>query len=251
MEGSSRLHFVYMTTNMLDGKFYIGKHSTDNLEDGYLGSGVVLTRAIKKHGPANFKREIIATFDTEEEALLLEIEMITDELVRNPMCYNVKPGGKGGDWGLKGQTLTEEQRQKIRDGIARSDRTKWLPKDWSKAFTGENQERRTASVRKLFADPAFRARHKAACQAFVQDADLHRANTTALWQDPEYVAKVNAARNAAMTTPEFRAKKSEASLKMWENMPILVCPHCGKSSRAPGPMKRHHFDRCKEALCEA
>ena len=43
-----KYHFIYKTTNLLSGKYYIGMHSTDNLDDGYLGSGYRLRLAIKK-----------------------------------------------------------------------------------------------------------------------------------------------------------------------------------------------------------
>ena len=53
-------HYVYIITNQLNGKQYVGDHSTNNLEDGYLGSGVLLLRAKKKYGKENFSREVSA-----------------------------------------------------------------------------------------------------------------------------------------------------------------------------------------------
>ena len=60
-------NYIYKITNKINGKIYIGKHSTDNLNDGYIGSGVVLKQAIKKYGVENFTKEIIEFCDKEVE----------------------------------------------------------------------------------------------------------------------------------------------------------------------------------------
>ena len=46
-------HFIYRTTNLLNGKFYVGRHSTTNMNDGYFGSGIVLKKAIEKYNVSN------------------------------------------------------------------------------------------------------------------------------------------------------------------------------------------------------
>jgi hypothetical protein len=43
-------YFIYKTTNLLNGKYYIGMHVTNQIDDGYLGSGKYLNNAIKKYG---------------------------------------------------------------------------------------------------------------------------------------------------------------------------------------------------------
>ena len=89
-----KYNFVYETTNLVNGKKYIGVHTTFNLEDGYLGSGKLIQLAIKKYGVENFKRRIIEQFETYEEALKREIELITDEIVKSKEYYNLTLGGK-------------------------------------------------------------------------------------------------------------------------------------------------------------
>ena len=62
-----KYNFVYKTTNLINKKIYVGVHSTDNLDDWYLGSGKRLLLAIRKYGKENFKREIISFVDSRED----------------------------------------------------------------------------------------------------------------------------------------------------------------------------------------
>lgn len=87
------MHYtIYKITNILDGKYYIGKHQTKDLDDGYMGSGKLLKRAIQKHGINNFSKEILHVFQTEHEMNDKEKELVT----LNEMSYNLCPGGDGG-----------------------------------------------------------------------------------------------------------------------------------------------------------
>ncbi len=104
---------IYKVTNKLSGKFYIGKHETNNLDDNYYGSGVHLKRAIKKYGKENFTKEILFVFDTEEEMNAKEKELVTDELILSESNYNKGPGGEGGAH-FKGRKHSEETIQKIK-----------------------------------------------------------------------------------------------------------------------------------------
>ena len=65
--------FIYITTNLINGKKYIGQHKGDGT-DNYLGSGDRLIIAIKKYGKCNFKREILCFAESKEELDLLEIQ---------------------------------------------------------------------------------------------------------------------------------------------------------------------------------
>jgi len=92
------IYLVYKTTNLINGKYYIGKHRCKSLNDNYLGSGVVIKEAVKKYGKENFQRETLAVFDTEQEAYDYESKVVD---VNDPMSYNVSTGGKGGHTGAK------------------------------------------------------------------------------------------------------------------------------------------------------
>lgn len=89
-------HYIYEITNLVNGKTYRGKHSTDNLDREYLGSGIAITRAVKKYGSRNFKKKIVAWFDDAEAVDFAEELYIPPEFVALKSNYNLIPGGTGG-----------------------------------------------------------------------------------------------------------------------------------------------------------
>ena len=107
-------HFTYITICNTTHKFYIGKHSTKNLNDGYIGSGNIFRRILKKHETTSFTRHIIKFFNTEEEAFIHEAQILTEDVIKTykdnlGMCYNLKSGGMGGT-----VYISEETRNKLR-----------------------------------------------------------------------------------------------------------------------------------------
>jgi hypothetical protein len=88
---------IYKTTNLKNGKYYLGMHQTKNLDDGYIGSGKLLRRAIEKYGFDSFKKEILFVFDNSADMYTKERELITEDEIKNPLCYNLAPGGWGGN----------------------------------------------------------------------------------------------------------------------------------------------------------
>lgn len=92
-------YYIYKTTNLKNKKYYIGKHITSNLSDGYLGSGVLLSKAIKKYGKNNFQIEILEFCDDDKILNQKEKEYITEEMIYSNDCYNIAYGGQGGNLG--------------------------------------------------------------------------------------------------------------------------------------------------------
>ena len=103
-------HIIYETTNLINGKKYIGVHSTDDIDDGYLGSGTVLCRAVIKHGRENFSRKILSRHLTREEAILEESKIVTKEIAKDPKFYNLATGGAYCEF-------TDERKAKISSGM--------------------------------------------------------------------------------------------------------------------------------------
>ena len=75
-------YIVYKTTNLINGKVYVGVHYTNpEIFDGYLGCGVTkkdkkkktklgLPAAIRKYGYENFQRETLFVYPDSEEGRL-------------------------------------------------------------------------------------------------------------------------------------------------------------------------------------
>lgn len=83
---------IYKITNKKNNKFYIGMHRTNNINDGYMGSGKLIRRAFNKYGLDNFIKEILYVFDNEEAMILKEKELVKI----GSLSYNMNEGGKGG-----------------------------------------------------------------------------------------------------------------------------------------------------------
>ena len=76
-------------------------HKTKNLNDGYMGSGKLIKRAIQKYGIENFNKEILHVFSNEEDMKNKEKELV----VMSETSYNLCEGGKGGFGYINGNNL--------------------------------------------------------------------------------------------------------------------------------------------------
>ena len=78
------LFFIYKTTCIVTDEYYYGMHSTPNLEDGYMGSGVNLKASIEKHGCENHRREIVLYCLSREIMIAKEEEIVNQDLLKDP-----------------------------------------------------------------------------------------------------------------------------------------------------------------------
>jgi hypothetical protein len=122
-----KYHIIYKTTNLVNGKFYIGMHSTDDLNDGYMGSGKRLRYSLDKYGKENHQFEILEFCQTRKDVILREEEIVNEQFLGDPLCLNLVCGGKGGFQGADG----------------------WLGKNNSEAFSEkyQNDEKFKASMK--------------------------------------------------------------------------------------------------------
>ena len=107
-----KYHYIYKTTNIINGKFYIGMHSTSNLEDGYIGSGDRIKRSINKYGKENFNFEILEILQDRNLLKKREKEIVNQTLLEDKLCMNLVYGGGGGyispDGVKKGREKTDQ-----------------------------------------------------------------------------------------------------------------------------------------------
>lgn len=116
-------HYIYTTTCSITGRYYIGMHSTSNLEDGYIGSGTRLWKSLNKHGKNSHSIEILEWYSDRNSLKLREKELVNEEILNDPMCMNLIIGGGGG------KISDEQQRSRsIAGGLAFANKLKSDPK---------------------------------------------------------------------------------------------------------------------------
>ena len=86
-------YVVYKTTNIITNQIYIGVHKTKIINDSYLGSGVLLRKAILEYGASAFEKSILHVFDNPDEMYDKERELVNREFVSTTATYNVCLGG--------------------------------------------------------------------------------------------------------------------------------------------------------------
>lgn len=148
MRKEKKYHYIYKTTCNITGKYYIGMHSTDKLDDGYLGSGRRLKYSINKYGKNNHTKVILEYFENREDLRIREAELVTLDEIAKENCLNLNVGGGqnatycrylsdehkekislanlGEKNGMYGKTyiMSDERKQKIKEVLLSSDKLK-------------------------------------------------------------------------------------------------------------------------------
>lgn len=205
---------IYKITNTINNKFYIGKHQTNNVNDSYMGSGTAIKDAIKKYGKENFIKEILFVFDNEQDMNKKEKELITEELVSNPNCYNVGIGGEGGPH-FKGRTHTDETKEKISKSSKLSNRDYTNARNGIKRFHDNIKQ----------SDPDFYKRRaiKLTNRKLSDETKKKISNKLKLYnenlscEEKEQInMKKKIARNKRKISEEQKLKARESMLKYWQ-----------------------------------
>lgn len=211
--------FVYLTTNLINGKQYVGSHSTNEREDGYLGSGRFFLKAIKKYGKQNFNREILKECFSTIEARNLESIYIEKHNTLYPNGYNISP--KGGI-GFNGAILAESTKAKIGKANTGKIRTAEMRKNISNATKGKisqfkGKHHTEETIKKI--------KEKRALQPEPRLGKLHTE---------EAKRKISEKLKTLTISNDTKNKLREASL----NVQKIKCEHCGKEF-TPWGLKHH------------
>ena len=139
-----KYNYIYKTTCLcgsLNGHYYIGKHTTENLNDKYAGSGIAIRDYFKKYGKKEgetYTIEIIEYNDTPEINADREKEIIGNLWIEDPMCMNLMEGGKSS--GMKGKKHSEEWKAKIKGKLAKENNP------WFGKHPNEEQRKRLSDA---------------------------------------------------------------------------------------------------------
>lgn len=111
--------YIYETINLINGKRYIGMHKygKQEIDESYLGSGIILKKAIEKYGRENFICRVIEYCNTREE--LSEREKYYISITKAPIndeYYNINDGGFGGHSEYYHQEMSENQLNALEKG---------------------------------------------------------------------------------------------------------------------------------------
>lgn len=219
-----KYNFCYITICLINWKMYVGDHSTDNLNDGYLGSGICLTNAIKKHNKSNFIRIDLEFFKTKQEAFNAQEKYIKIFKTIRPKGYNISPMGgvqcKGG--------MSEKGRKRLSDKAKKRIGSK-------NSFYGK---RHTEETKKLIS----------------QNLDIRGEKNPfySKHHTEETKIKIGKKNRQKCRTEEVKNRISNSQIerykKIKENNACFYtkskCPHCGLEGRTTN-IKRYHFDNCK------
>jgi hypothetical protein len=243
-------YILYETTNLVNGKKYRGIHKTENLEDGYLGSGYALLESVNKYGKENFTREVLRFCESYDELIELEKIYVDEEWVKDKSNYNLKTGGQSSG------ILSEESRKKISETLKekyKNGELKTNPnfsnkKPWNKGkvdvYSFETKEKISNSLKgKIPWNKGLKGVQEAwnkGLKTGPQSEESKNKKSDTLkerWSNQEHHSK------GCEPWNKGKSGLQEAWNKGIE-MEKIECPYCGKLSDKANS-KRWHFDNCK------
>lgn len=148
--------YVYLITNKINNKKYVGLRASSEFDASYWGSGKLIKYAIDKYGIENFTREILHWCDTPEELSEREVfELVDRHAASSSEYYNIidtkTPILFGNDNGFFGKRHTDKTKQIISEknsGSYWSDERRNKYEDWKSTEDYENHCAHLSEIKK-------------------------------------------------------------------------------------------------------
>lgn len=137
-------HYVYLITNIQTNEKYIGKHSTNNLQDGYLGSGVIIQKILSSKKRDCLKKEILQFYNSEEQAYIGQEQYIKQyNAVESDEFYNLCEGGRN-------HLMTQDIKQKISKKAKERLKNKQNHPMYGKHFSEQSKQKIKETIKKNY-----------------------------------------------------------------------------------------------------
>jgi hypothetical protein len=131
MENESTSGIIYKTTNLIDGKIYVGQ-TTRKDHSNYYGSGIWIARALEKYGLSAFEKEIICECFNKKELNEKEIFWIASlSATDHNVGYNIDNGGKSNNYNKGKIYINNKTKDKVKK-VFKKDLEKYLNNGWEK-----------------------------------------------------------------------------------------------------------------------
>lgn len=220
VKGDTMQFTVYLTTNKINGKKYIGKHITNNPNDEYLGSGKLLLQAVKRYGKENFDKKVLFVYDNNDEMVAKERELVTEEIANSRDYYNMTPGGIGG---MYGQRQSKKQKEIVRKAMMGKNKPK------------EQIERQRLSILKTLSQEGYVHPNTGKIRTPEQRKNISDNHADVSGDKNPMYGKTH--------SEETKAKIRQRALTRDK----VQCQYCGKITSKQNNIRWHDYN-CKERL---
>jgi group I intron endonuclease len=175
--------YIYLTTNLINKRMYVGKHKSNKYDPSYYGSGKAIKSAIQKYGIENFSNKILYQAETLEELNEAEKQYIAEYKRKyGRACYNIAQGGDGGDV-ISG--LTEKEKNAFVEKMTQINRERCQDKNFRKMVSNR--------LTNKYADPIERKKQSVKIRSYWTDeaCSEHSERMTEYYKTHEKINKGN------------------------------------------------------------
>lgn len=248
--------YIYLTTNNINGKMYVGQKVSKRYVSTYYGSGKLLKEAIKEYGKDNFSNKIIDTADSATE--LADKERFYVEYYKSRYgdeCYNMVSGGGGNSIRYLSDSEYEEFREKMtkinKERCSQEDFKQKISKASSTRFSDEiERKKQSERSRKAWSNPELRQKQSEIIREKLSDEKVRKKISDKLkerWSNQENREKMSKTQKE-IWTEEKRLEQSEMLKERFKDEEYLEKKREETSNRWKNPeYKKKISDKIREA----